>query len=68
MTDPYVLSYADRVAESLRRDRYPNQLGPIAAALVRSRYLRRPVEVTSGSTIRELSLEIAGACAHRLVG
>lgn len=56
MTDP---GYADRIAESLRHDGYPNRLGPVAAATIRSRYSGRPEQPSGPTTIRELAQEIA---------
>ena len=64
--DPYVQSYADRIAEALRRDGYPTALSATDAAMIRSCYFGRAVPVAEPSTIRDLSLSIAQRCAGRL--
>ena len=63
MTDPHVQSYAERIAEALRKDDYPSRLTSAEAAMIRSRYLGGPADLGAPSTIRELSQEIASALA-----
>jgi len=56
-TDPHVAGYADRIAEGLRHDRWPNRLTGLGAQLAASVYR---VEVPQEpQTIRELALIIA---------
>ena len=62
-TDPHVEGYAGRIAEGLRKDRWPNRLTGLSARLAAARYgVEVPHEPT---TIKDLSLVIATAVTER---